>query len=86
MLKTNNWIVHSIHLPFALDSLFYEALLRLGSSRCCQRYMVRGSDRGYWDDDIDRGHHPLKIDADDHIDDVPNFFNYILVKKKKHLL
>lgn len=60
----------------------YEALLRLGSSRCCQRfcYKVRSSDRAYYDD-IEYGHQPLKIYADKHINNVPNFFNYILVKR-----
>lgn len=57
----------------------YEALLRLGCSRCCQRlcYKLRSSNRAYYDD-IEYCHQPLNIYADDHIDDVPNFFNYIL--------
>ena len=48
-------------------------------------YKVRRSDRTYYDD-IEYGHQPLKIYAYDHVDNVPNFLNYILAERKSDLI
>ena len=65
----------------------YEALLSLGSSRCCQSFChkVRCSDRANYDD-IEYSHQPLKIYTYDHVDNVHNFLNYFLAERKRAII
>ena len=47
----------------------------------CSHNKVTCTDRAYYND-IEYGHQPLKIHANNHINYVTNFFDHILVERK----